>query len=184
MRCKTRVRTRVLGATSDACYVQASWAHDADGCVAEGVVACEGSVGAGGDGSSAGCVAERVHGAGDAVRGAEVGGALPVSDHWALGRRDDQGRSRGSVGGEDRQRQLPRPRSIPMAACAGRRRLPGRALPVFTCTKLPPAACTDARKYLKKRKASMSESGCEASAKVRRSCPYTLKFLRTHEPVR
>ena len=52
--------------------------------------------------STATCLAERVQGAGEAVRSAQVGGALMrVGDHRALRRQDGPGRSRGSRGRED-----------------------------------------------------------------------------------
>ena len=91
-------------------------AHDSIGHAAEGVAACEGRTGACGNGNGSTAVAILVHGAGEPVRRAQVGGALPVDDHRALGRRDDLSRSRGSLGGEDL-------RSIPVAAKAGGRRL-------------------------------------------------------------
>ena len=84
--------------------------------MAEGVAAREGGACARGDGSGARGVAVLVHRAREAVGSAEVGGALPVGDHWALGRRDDLSRSQGSRGGEDLG-------SIPVATVAGRRRL-------------------------------------------------------------
>lgn len=107
---------------------------------------------AGGDGSGTGRVAVMVHGAREAVRGAEIACALPVGDHWALSRQDDLSRSRGSRGGEDLG-FIPVPPEPAGAAC-----LCGRALPVgmwtWMWTKRPPAAFTDSKKYLSKRAAS------------------------------
>ena len=96
-----------------------------------------------------------LHGACEPVRRAQVGGALPVGDHRALGRRDDLSRSRGSLGGEDL-------RSIPVAAKAGGRRLLlRRTLPVGTFRNHPPAVCMAWRKDLRKRDSSANMSLAE-----------------------
>ena len=95
-------------------------AYDAVGHVAEGIAAREGGACACCDGSGGGSVAVLVQRAGEAVRSAQVGGALPVGDHRALGRQDGPSRSRGSRGGEGLG-------PIPMVAQPGWRRLLWRA---------------------------------------------------------
>ena len=149
--------------------------------VPKGVAAREGGARARSDGSGARGVAVYVHRACEAVGGAKIGGALPVGDHRALGRRDDLSRSRGSRGGEDL-------RSIPVALwpprTAGATCCCSRALPVGMCMNRPPATCTDSRKYLEKHKLSAGVSGGEALASVRAILTYALKFLRTHVPSR